>query len=176
MPRFTFELEPVLRLRRRQEEQHQRAVADLERERAAIEDRIRAQQSTISESKRDLRRMLQGERAAGPAETAEGEPWAERGVSLRGARLQANAALHMVVQAQRSVIELAGVHRRLDTARLALLKAMTQRKAVEVLKQKRFEQWKADMLRKEQAEVDDIVSARTVRAMNEQADAGSDHE
>jgi len=95
-------------------------------------------------------------------------------VSLRGARLQANSALHMVAQAQRSVVELAGVHGKLDAARLALLKAMTQRKAVEVLKQKRFDEWRADMLRKEQAEVDEIVNARVARAMSGQSVPGSE--
>ena len=164
MPKFKFELEPVLRLRRRVEEQRQRAVAELERQRSGIEDRIRAHQASISATKRDLRQMLTGERAA-----VQGEAWGESGVSLRGARLQANAALHMVAQAQRAVVELAGVHGRLDVARLALLKAMTQRKAVEVLKQKRYEEWRSEVLRKEQAEVDEMVNARVARAMSERA-------
>ncbi len=171
-PKFKFELEPVLRLRRRQEEEKQRRVAELERERTAIEDRIRAHQTSISASKRDLRRLLEGEQAAGEGTEADGA-WGGGGgggggggVSLRGARLQANAALHTVAQAQRAVVELSGVHGRLDVARLALLKAMTQRKAVEVLKEKRFEEWKADLLRKEQAEVDEIVNSRVAREMS----------
>lgn len=166
MAKFKFELEPVLRLRKRLEEQRQRAVADLERQRATIEDRIRGHQAAISASKRDLREMLSGERNAG--ESGEGS-----GVSLRGARLQANASLHMVAQAQRAVVELSGVHGRLDTARLALLKAMTQRKAVEVLKQKRYEQWRAEILRKEQAEVDEMVNAKVAREMNERGASGA---
>lgn len=168
MAKFKFELEPVLRLRRRVEEERQRAVAELERQRSGIEERIRAHQASISASKRDLRQMLAGEKMAVEVEGAVGG-WGESGVSLRGARLQANSALHMVAQAQRAVVELAGVHGRLDVARLALLRAMTQRKAVEVLKQKRYEEWRAEVLRKEQAEVDEMVNARVAREMNERA-------
>jgi flagellar biosynthesis chaperone FliJ len=166
MPKFTFELEPVLRLRRRQEEEKQRRVAELERERAGIEDRIRAHQASISAAKRDLRVLLTGERRSGDVEGG-------GGVSLRGARMQANAALHGVARAQRAVVELAGVHGKLDVARLALLRAMAQRKAVEVLRQKRYDEWRAMILRKEQGEIDDIVNARVARRMNEPNAPGS---
>jgi flagellar export protein FliJ len=155
--KFVFSLEAVLRQREAIEERQQRRVAELERERLAVEDRIRGHQAAITGAKQDLRRRLCVEKRAGDLGTAGG------GVSLRDVRLQANASLHMVARAQQAVLELAGVHRRLDAARLELLKATTERKAVELLRAKRYEEWRAALARKEDAELDEINVTRHAR-------------
>ena len=155
--KFRFSLEAVLQQRRAAEELHQRRVAELEGERLALEERIRGHQRTIMSAKDDLRRRLCTERRAGEVGTG-------GGVSLADVRLQANASLHMVARAQQAVLELAGVHRRLDAARLELIRATTERKAVELLKAKRYEEWREEIRRKEDAEMDEINVTRHARS------------
>lgn len=155
--KFVFSLEAVLRQREAIEERQQRRVAELERERLAVEERIRGHQAAITSAKQDLRRRLCVDRRAGELDRLGG------GVSLRDVRMQANASLHMVARAQQAVLELAGVHRRLDAARLELLKATTERKAVELLRAKRYEEWRAALARKEDAELDEINVTRHAR-------------
>lgn len=154
--KFKFTLEAVLTQRLATEEQHQRRVATLERERLSLEDRIRGYQRTIRGAKEDLRRRLVSERNEADAPGG--------AVSLSDVKLQANASLHMVARAQQAVLELAGLHRRIDAARLELLKATTDRKAVELLKAKRLQEWKDEIRRKGDAEIDEMNVMRHGRA------------
>ncbi|MEM7623040.1 MAG: hypothetical protein AAF235_07525, partial [Planctomycetota bacterium] len=108
MAKFRFDLEPVLMQRVRAEESQQRVVAELERERIAIENEIRACQGRIEGEKHDLTARLDG---AGDGE----------GIDLSLVRVQANASLHAMAGAQQAVLRLSGVHKRLDRARLDLL-------------------------------------------------------
>jgi flagellar export protein FliJ len=156
--KFRFSLEAVLRQRMALEEREQRRVAELERERLAIEERIRGCQRSIAGAKEDLRRRLSSEKRA--QELSRGAS----GVSLSDVRLQANASLHMVARAQQAVLELAGVHRRLDAARLELIRATTARKAIELLKAKRFEEWRNEVKKREAAEMDELNVMRHGRS------------
>jgi flagellar export protein FliJ len=170
--RFRFPLEAVLQQRLAAEEARQRRVAELERERVAVEDRVRAYQAAISAAREDLRRRLCMERRAGElrhdAREAGGEAGGVEvgggGVSLADVRMQANASLHMVARARQAVLELAGVHSRLDAARLELLRATTDRKAVELLKEKRYREWLDERRRREDGELDEINVTRHGRA------------
>src|SRR5437868_3972080 len=117
MPRFRFKLQAVLDHREMVEEERQRAVAMLERERVRLEDVIRECQRSIENEQGELRAgLLAGDLAV--------------------ARRQAAAAAHHNVAAQRAVLELAGVHQRLLVARAALLKAAKARKAVDLLRER----------------------------------------
>ncbi|MCB9848434.1 MAG: flagellar FliJ family protein [Phycisphaeraceae bacterium] len=155
MARFRFELEHVLDLRKRQERDAQIAFSAIDRERAALESQIRGYQRTIVGFKRDLRVALAGERAG------DGEPGAP--VTLHDVRSQAGASLMVMGKAQAAVIQLAAVHKRLDAAREALLEAARARKAVEMLRERRYEQWKRAMNRREAAELDDLATMRAGR-------------
>lgn len=148
MARFVFELEAVLRARQAEERRRQLVVAEFERERARVEGLIRECQSEIVRGREDLREALGG--AGAP-------------VDLASVRMQAGAGLHQVAKAQRHVFELAGVHRKLDAARLDLLKAATQRKAVEMLKERRYEEWREDQKRREGAAIDELNVTRAGR-------------
>lgn len=152
--KFRFSLEAVLRQRIAIEEQHQRRVAELERERLAIEDRIRGFQRSIAGAKEDLRRRLSIKKRSGHG----------AGVSLSDVKLQANASLHLVARAQQAVLELAGLHRRLDAARLELIRATTERKAIELLKAKRYQEWRDELKKKEAAALDELNVMRHARA------------
>jgi flagellar export protein FliJ len=143
MPRFVFQLEAVLKQRLAAERERQLEVAALERERGALEEKIRAYQQELTQERHELHDQLAG--ASGGAS-----------LDLRGVRFQAGAALRIIANAQRSVLQLAGVHKKIDAARLLLLEATTKRKAVEVLKERRYEEWKAQQKRVEDAAADEI--------------------
>lgn len=162
--RFVFSLEAVLRQRRAAEEQRQLVVAALERERIGLEERIRGFQRSITSAKEDLRLRLGQERGSGGGG---GDGGRAGTVSIPEVKMQANASLHLVARAQQAVIELAGLHRRIDAARLELLRATTARKAVELLRTRRYEEWREENKRKEAAELDEINVTRHGR--NEEA-------
>lgn len=150
MAKFVFELEGLLRARAAEERRRQMVVGALEGERARVEALIRACQSAIVQGKDDLREALGGAKAGAP-------------VDLASVRMQAGAGLHLVARAQRHVFELAGVHRKLDAARLELLKAATARKAVEVLREQRLEAWREEQKRLEAAALDELAVTRAGR-------------
>jgi flagellar protein FliJ len=139
MAKFTFQLEPVLKARRAAEQDRQITVAKLERQRMQIEQSIRRRQEMLIESKRELRSVL-----VGTLNT----------VDLRGT---AASSIRVMGQAQKLVLELAAVHKRLDIARADLIEATKQRRAVELLRDQRFAEWKREQSKKEDAFIDELA-------------------
>jgi flagellar FliJ protein len=146
--KFRFRLQAVLDHREMVEQQKQKAVAELEGHRVRLEERIRECQRSIAAEKAGQRSML------GSAD-------------ILGARRQASAALRLMVAAQRTAIELAGVHKRLEAARAELLEAAKRRKAVELLRERRLDEWKQDMDRREAAALDELSVMRAARKGDE---------
>lgn len=142
MARFRFQLQPVLDARLRAEDERRRAVAELEQERRRLEDALRRRQSAIAGAKDGVREALIGQ------------------VRPDDLRSQANASLAEMRDAQRSVLELAGLHRRLETARAALAAAARDRRAIELVKERRFEAWRHELDRREQAGLDELATNR----------------
>lgn len=140
MAKFRFELEAVLKQRLAIERQKQLALGELERLRINLEERLRGFHQSILSEKQDLRLAL--------------SPGGSLDAS--GVRMQANMSLHFVSKAQQTVYQLAVLHRKLETARKDLLAATTSRKAVEKLRERRYESWLASEARKEAAALDEI--------------------
>ncbi len=138
--RFRFQLEPVLEVRKRAEEEAQRAVAALERQRLELEETLRRRQEEIRNEKDALRGRLVGE------------------LDVRGLRLQAGSSVHLVRKARQAVLALAGLHRRMGEARAALVEAARRRRAMELLRERRYGEWKAGLDKTETAELDEISS------------------
>lgn len=157
MPKFFFNLQAALAQRKTLEQQKMLVVADLERARLALEDRLRNMNTRVTEEREELRTQLAGNASSGGL------------VDLRGVRFQTNAALTTHVHAQQLVLQLAGVHKRIDKARKDLLEATTRRKAVETLRERRYEAWKDEQKRKETATLDDIAGILTSRADEEES-------
>lgn len=155
MPRFIFPLQALLDQREGIERTRQLAVAAIERERLELESRIAACQQQIRSHKYDLRSLLMGATGAGT----------QSGVDTRTVRLQASASLHAQAGAQRLALQLAGVYRRLQSAQLELRNATTARKAVEVLKQRRFDAWKREQSRRENAALDELATIAAGRSV-----------
>lgn len=141
---FRFQFEAVLKHRRDQERREQMVVAELESRRHGLEATIRQHQRGIVSARGDLRDRL----APGAS------------VDLRSVRLQASASLHLVGLAQRAVLELAGVHEKLDRARRVLLRASVRRKAVELLKERKQQEWLQEQSRREDRALDELAVMR----------------
>lgn len=163
MPRrFTFRLEPVLEQRRRTEQQHQLRVAELERERLAIESKLREYQESMIAGRQAIREGLAGQQNdVGGTRTAVGGR-----VSLDVVRAQAANSLHLLAKAQQAALELAGAHKRLAAERSLLIQAAAARKAVELLKARQLEAFKADARKREHADLDEMTVMRHARVEN----------
>ena len=139
MARFVFSLQPVLKARRRAEEELQRAVAQIERERMRLEDVLRGHQRSLVSDKNLLRAGLTGL------------------IDARDLRLQANCARQIMRRAQQIVLELAGVYKRLEAARARLIEATRDRRAIELVRERRYEQFKAAIDKAETAALDELA-------------------
>ena len=145
MAKFHFNLEPLLKAKKRVEEVHQRAVAQIERQRMDVEENLRRHQANIALGKQSLRQGL-----VGP-------------VNTHGLRLHAASSMQMMRKAQRVVLELAGIHKRLEIARTALVEAAKERRAMELLRDQRFAQWKAARDKRETAAIDEVAVIAAAR-------------
>ena len=145
MARFVFSLEPVLKARRRSEETFQRDVAGIERERIRLEEILRGHQRNLVSNKDMLRDGLTGL------------------IEVRDLRLHANSSLQVMRRAQQIVLELAGVYKRLEAARTRLIEAARRRRAIEFVRDRRYEQWKAALNKAETAALDELAVIAAAR-------------
>lgn len=150
MARFVFEHEALLEQRRRAERERQVVVAQLERERMELEGVLRGAQRSLASCKTDLRDALHG-RGGGAR------------VDIGAVRMQASASFGLTARAQGVAIRLAGSMRRLEAARRELMAASAARRAVELLRERRLEQWRREQARREAAELDEIATTRAAR-------------
>ncbi len=148
MAKFVFELEAVLKQRRAIERERMVALAEVERARIALEDRLRAMHERGVEERAELGAQLGGRLAGGGV------------IDLRGVRFQTTAALKTRAHAQQLALQLAGVHKRIEVARRDLLEATTRRKAVETLKERRWEAWRDEQRRIDARAMDEIATMR----------------
>ncbi|MEX0876804.1 MAG: flagellar FliJ family protein [Phycisphaerales bacterium] len=148
MARFVFKLQPVLDQRAREERDKQLIVAGLERERLALESRIRTCQQMMGDERRTLSQALShGQR-----------------VDLRAVKMQAGASLKHNFDAQRTVLELASVFKKLSAARSELAHASARRKAVELLRDQQRRVFMKELDRREAQDLDEMSVMRYSRA------------
>ncbi len=145
MAKFVFRLEPLLTARRHAEQDARRVVAVLERERIGLEDDLRRYQQQIKADKQLMRGTMTGS------------------LDMRSLRQSAGVTLHVIRKAQQLVLQLAGVSQRMESARAELLKTMTRRRAIELLREKRFDQWKIVQSKAEIAALDELAVGRAAR-------------
>lgn len=146
MASFRFNLRPVLEHRARIEREHQRAVAELERDRLALEESIRVHHAMIRSEQGEARSRLVGV------------------LDVRALRLQGAATQRHDAAVRQAAVRLAGVHQRLGAARALLLEAARRRKAVELLRERRFEAWRLEQSRAEAKAVDELAVMRGNRS------------
>ncbi|MGD9692777.1 MAG: flagellar export protein FliJ [Phycisphaerales bacterium] len=149
MAKFRFNLEAVLTQRRAKEQEKQRVVGELERDRLTLEGRLRTWNESLRAGREEMREAL-GSPGGGP-------------VSVGDVRLHAAASLRMVAEAERLAVALAGLYRKIERARGELLDAARSRRAVELLKERRYEEWKREQDKREAEAVDEIAVMRASR-------------
>lgn len=155
MAKFVFKLTPLLEQRRREQRERQRVVAEIESERLVLEQRLRQHQETIEQGRGALRDMLAPDGAEAGMVRSELVRWC--------------AASPVAVDrlARQVVLQLAGVHRRLEQARNQLRLADVRLKAVELLRDKQYQRWRDEMNRRESGELDEIATMRAARPKDE---------
>ncbi len=146
MPRFRFPLEPLLEMRRREEDLRKRELAALEQQRRSMEDDLRRKQDDLTSGKTALRAGLVGV------------------LDATILRQQAAATIAVDRHARCTVLELAGLLQRIAAARKLLLNASQRRRAVEILRERRLEEWTYTENRKETALLDEFASNASTRA------------
>lgn len=145
MATFKFKLEPVLKQRRILEDQGQRELAKLLRQRMILHDQLRSMQRTITESKRALTGTLLGT------------------VNLEQAGRFARYSDQVTQRARSIVLELAQLEKSIEASRQQFLAVSRDRKAIELLRDRRLEAWKKQRRRAEDTVVDEIATQRYVR-------------
>lgn len=145
MAKFRFQLQPVLDHRVAIERERMRVLGELERDRLRLEARLRELRESAVAEREDLRAALDAR--DGP-------------VDLTRVRLQAHAGFRCANEEHRVVLAMAGVLERITRARQLLLEATTRRKGVELLKEKRHQEWREDQNRREDALLDEIAVTR----------------
>ncbi len=145
MAKFVFRLEPLLTARRHAEQDVRRVVAVLERERIGLEDDLRRYQQRIVSDKQQMRDSMTGS------------------LDMRSLRQSAGVTLHAIREAQQLVLKLAGVGQRMESARAKLLKTRTRRRAIELLRENRFDKWNMVQSKAETAALDELAVGRAAR-------------
>ncbi|MEX2213101.1 MAG: flagellar export protein FliJ [Phycisphaeraceae bacterium] len=138
MAKFVFNLEPVLQQRRLAEDQCQRDLAKVTRERMILLDQLRQMQTTIVTSKRDLRDGLIGQ------------------VDMDRVGNFARFSGQTTARAHQLVTRIAALEKQVESSRARLIDAAKARKAIERLRELQFQKWKQQQDRRESAMLDEI--------------------
>ncbi len=125
-----------------QEDQCQRELAKILRERMILLDQLRQMQTTITQSKSDLRSGLVGD------------------VDVNAVAQFARFSAQTTVRARALVTRLAGMERQAEASRGRLIVATKARKALERLRERQFRKWRQEQLRRESAILDEIGVGR----------------
>lgn len=145
MPRFVFQLQPVLEQRKREERAHMLSVAACERERIALAAEAEATARAADDERRALRTQLSG---------------GADGLDPLAVRWQANASIDRFRRMRELANQLEGVRKRLDSARAMLARASSRRRAVELLRERRYQAWLADQAAREARDLDELTTSR----------------
>jgi flagellar FliJ protein len=138
MAKFVFSLEGVLRQRQQIEDEKQRALAVRQTQLVDLQNLLRQMQQEIETANNDVR----ANRLIG---TLNMQFLAAHRRFLTGMQRQAVAAMQKLSLAQRAV----------DEARAELAEAAKGRKAIEKLREKALDRWKAEQNRRELAAADE---------------------
>jgi flagellar FliJ protein len=156
MAKFIFKLEGVLRQRKHIEQEKQRQLAVRQKQLVELHQVLREMQQTVETTNDDLRKN----RLIGRLNM---EFIAAHRRFLTGMQKQAMGIAQKMAIAQRSV----------DEARLELAEAAKQRKAIEKLKEKQLERWRAEQSRRESAELDEIGMQLAYQNISQDVESGA---
>lgn len=135
----------MLEHRRVVEDERQRELAKHLRQKMILMDQLRQMQDAIRASKHDLAGSLVGR------------------VDLTRVADFARYSGQTTIRAQQLVQKLAQLEQQISAARERLLAAARDRKAMELLRDRRQRQWQVEQMRREAAEMDDLAVQRHLR-------------
>lgn len=156
MAKFFFKLEGVLRQRKHIEQDKQRQLATRQMQLVELQNVLRQMQQNVEATNEDVRKN----RLIGKLDM---EFIAAHRRFLAGMQRQAMGVAQKIALAQRAV----------DEARLELAEAAKQRKAIEKLKEKQLERWRADLSRREGAEMDEIGMQLAYQNLSQDSESGA---
>jgi flagellar protein FliJ len=145
-PRFEFRLEALLQHRRSVEKEHQRKVAEIQQETQRLVRQIQECQARIETENKTLTR----EKLVGALDMQ---------YIAHEKKFVGNLHLQIALTMQK----LAGVEQKLAAARVELLAAAKARKVIEKLREKQQGRWRAELDRKEAAQMDEIGTQIAMR-------------
>ena len=148
MARFRFRLQPVLRQRELAERDEQLIVAEIERDRFRLEEKLRRAQQEIVFEQAELN-VLVGRGAVNPMH----------------ARAQSTAILKAKANAQHVAKELALVYKRLERARSELAQAAMRRRSMELLRDNQLTAFRREQSQAEDRSLDELAVMRATRRM-----------
>jgi flagellar FliJ protein len=140
MAGFTFQYETVLEQRRRVERQRQRELAEAQQAQQRMKDQLRQMQQTVDQSKQQIREQLIGS------------------VDLTQIGSVARYSAQVTFRGQQLVQQLATQDKEVQQARAQLAEATRQRKILEQLKERHYQQWLWQQRRNERRQQDELAT------------------
>ncbi len=147
MAKFKFNLEPVLYQRRVEEEKCQRDLAKALRQQMILRDQLQQMQQTITGSRQALADGLIGS------------------VRLDQMMDFARYSGQVRQRAMAFVTKLAATEKLIEAARARLMQATRARKALDVLRDRRYQEWQKEIQRREANQLDELAVQQYARRL-----------
>jgi len=147
MEGFVFRYETLLRHRRHVEQLRQRELATIMRTQMIMQGQLRRMQQDLQGSKQELGSALVG----------------KIDFDRVGQFTRFNAQSAM--RGRDVVVRLAQLEPQIAEARSQLNDAVRQRRALEMLRDRQYEQWQREQARREEATLDDLTTTRHARTI-----------
>jgi len=144
--KFVFKLDTLLRVKRNKEDDIKRRLAEKNREAETVRSEIEAAQAELKNFQRNVKENRRG----GGESVAELRQSVAHRNELKIKLLKAGQKLDNVM------IEAYGINQE-------LIKAAQERRAVEIIREKRYEEWKKENAAAEQKFIDDLSQQMFVR-------------
>lgn len=153
MKRFKFPLEVLLRLRKRKEDVIKRELADKNRQILQAQGEI----TELERKLRELQQMQKQERAASGTDI----------LSLRHSVAYRHKLKTDLLQKGNELIAL---RHALEAIRRRLVQATKEKRALEIVREKRFAEWRSEYNAEQQEFIDDISQKQYIQKKRQQAD------
>jgi flagellar protein FliJ len=145
--KFVFKLDTLLRVKKNKEDEIKRRLAKKNREAESVRAEIKAAEEELKE----FQRSVKEHRAEGRESVAELRQSVSHRNALKIKLLKAGQTLDNVMVAAYGINQ-------------ELIKAAQERRAVEIIREKRYEEWKKENAAAEQKFIDDLSQQMYVRA------------
>jgi flagellar FliJ protein len=146
MKKFIFKLDALLTVKRNREDEVKRQLAEKNREAGAAREEIKRAEAELKGFQRDVKEQRRG----GGESVAELRQSVAHRNALKINLLKAGQKLDSVM------VEAYGINQK-------LIKAAQERRAVEIIREKRLEEWKRENARAEQKLIDELSQQMFVR-------------